>query len=239
MSRAHNRAMAAIKLEPVRTDTLQDRVYAKLRQALSTGVFAPGQPITIRGLAEALGTSTMPVREALNRLVAERALEALPNRTLRVPEMSALLLTQLHDIRCALEGLATEQATSNLSAGDLDRLDALCREMAGAVRRRDVEGYLARNYAFHLTIYKASRNPPLVGLIEGVWLRIGPFVRLIFDSAGLAMIPEVHHREAAAALRAGDADAARAAIERDIKDAATFYLGCGKLPAEEPRANAD
>ena len=70
-------------LAPVGRDTVQDRVYQELRRALVGGLFAPGQVLTIRQLADALATSTMPVRDAVGRLITEQALEILPNRSIR------------------------------------------------------------------------------------------------------------------------------------------------------------
>jgi DNA-binding GntR family transcriptional regulator len=75
----------AVGLAPVGRETVQDRVYGELRRALIGGLFAPGQVLTIRQLSDALMTSTMPVREALGRLISEQALEALPSRQIRVP----------------------------------------------------------------------------------------------------------------------------------------------------------
>jgi DNA-binding GntR family transcriptional regulator len=82
-------------LAPVGRETVQDRVYGELRRALIGGLFAPGQVLTIRQLADALMTSTMPVREALGRLITEQALEALPNRQIRVPPITPDRLTDL------------------------------------------------------------------------------------------------------------------------------------------------
>src|SRR5215211_1750358 len=72
-------------LSPISRETLHDRVYAELRRSLIHGAFATGEMLRIQELAEKLQTSTMPVREALARLVSEQALEALPSRSVRVP----------------------------------------------------------------------------------------------------------------------------------------------------------
>jgi DNA-binding GntR family transcriptional regulator len=80
--------ISAAQLVPVGRETVQDRVYSELRRALIGGLFEPSQVLTIRGLADALATSTMPVREAVGRLITEKALEALPNRSARVPPIT-------------------------------------------------------------------------------------------------------------------------------------------------------
>src|SRR3954447_832999 len=97
-------------LARIARETIQDRVYSVLRDRLMRGGFEPGQKLKIAELANALGTSAMPVREALNRLAAERAVEALPNRSMRVPSLSKDALHDLMETRFALEGLAVARA---------------------------------------------------------------------------------------------------------------------------------
>src|SRR6202451_1581370 len=97
-------------------ETVQERVYSALRDQLMRGGFEPGQKLKIAELAEAFGTSAMPVRDALNRLAVERALETLPSRTVRVPTLSKDALQDLRETRFAIEGLAISRAASNMTA---------------------------------------------------------------------------------------------------------------------------
>src|SRR5215471_18882094 len=76
------------KVRQIDVTTMQERVYQELRDALYQGRFMPGEVLTIRSLAEALGTSAMPVREAIQRLVTENALTQLPNRTICVASLT-------------------------------------------------------------------------------------------------------------------------------------------------------
>src|SRR5215207_4289115 len=85
--------------------SLRKRVYDSLREALTTGRFAPGQKLTFRFIASALGVSLTPVREALRRLVAEGAFEMQPNRSVRLPLMTRAKVLELRDIRVAVESL--------------------------------------------------------------------------------------------------------------------------------------
>ena len=114
----NNEAIAA-QLAPVGRETVQDRVYSELRRALIGGLFEPSQVLTIRGLADALVTSTMPVREALGRLITEKALEALPNRSVRVPPITLERIDDLLRARILIEGEAIAlAATPHGSAPD-------------------------------------------------------------------------------------------------------------------------
>lgn len=82
--------------------TIQQRAYEALREAVITGLFVPGELVTLRSLSERLGVSDMPVREALRRLIAEGAFESLPNHSARVPFPSREDVAQINQLRsCA------------------------------------------------------------------------------------------------------------------------------------------
>ena len=95
---------------PLQRKTMSLEVHKQLRTLLIGGRMMPGEQISLRSTAEALGVSVMPVREAVQRLVAEQALELAPNRTLRVPTMSADQFREITRIRINLEGLAAASA---------------------------------------------------------------------------------------------------------------------------------
>jgi DNA-binding GntR family transcriptional regulator len=200
-------------------EPLNGRVYAMLRAQLMSGVFEPGEVVSIRGLAEKLGTSTMPVREALHRLMADHAFEARANRTIALPVIRRADYLAVCDVRLALEGLAAERAAGHLSPDDLDRLDELTRGMAAAAKDADPHAYLSLNKDFHLTVYQASGNPLLLDLIEKLWVRAGPVMNYLFRNQGLAMQSVTPHEAIIAALRLADGDAARLAVQRDIREA--------------------
>src|ERR1044072_1303394 len=100
-------------LSPIPRETLHDRVYSELRRSLILGAFATGETLRIQELAERLQTSTVPVREALARLVSEQALEALPNRSGRVPLINRERLEYLARARTLIEGQIVALALPN------------------------------------------------------------------------------------------------------------------------------
>jgi DNA-binding GntR family transcriptional regulator len=217
-------------------DTLHERVYGELRTALMTGRFLPGQSVTIRALADAFGTSAMPVREALRRLVAEQALEILPNRSVIVPRMTRERLEDLRRVRAAIEGMAAEQAAAHITADELDKLQALLEQMRVKVKQGGTHGYLSQNQDFHFTIYAAARSAVLLPIIESLWLQIGPVLTVISADPKLsAIFAEKHHTKALAALRAGDGAGAREAIAGDISEAADYLLELADLAVEKEK----
>ncbi len=207
-------------LSPISRDTLQDQAYNKLREALMTGVIAPGQNLTLRATAEVMGTSPMPVRDAVRRLEIEHALVARSNRTLGVPEMTYASLIELRDVRVMLEGMATERAALRITAEELAEIDGHYHELAAAAEAGDSSAYLRANWAFHSAIYRASRLQLVVSMIEPTWMRVGPYIRLMLPDRGSLVKSLGNHLHALDALRRHDSAAARQAITQDIMNSA-------------------
>lgn len=201
----------------IERETVQERVYSALRDQLMRGGFEPGQKLKIAALAEVFGTSAMPVREALNRLAVERALETMPSRTVRVPTLSKAALQDLRETRFAIEGLAISRAASNMTAESLATLERLIVAQTETDAEHVSEQSAEQNRAFHFAIYRQSGSTVLLPIIESLWLQFGPYLREAserFDGGGgrgtnfhLVMLD---------ALSRGDGIAARAALEADI-----------------------
>ncbi len=192
-------------------------VYEQLRGAIMTGQFVPGRSVTLRGVAEQLGVSPMPVREALRQLVAERALVIHDNRRVGVPEMSTARLEELGTARVLLEGELAERALPGIDASRLQALRRLDREVDLALEQGKPERYMRFNHEFHMTLYRASPSQVLLPLVESLWLQVGPFLRLVVGRLGTASFVD-RHRAALAAMAARDAAALREAIAADIGD---------------------
>ncbi|RMH81995.1 GntR family transcriptional regulator [Pseudomonas sp. AOB-7] len=205
-------------------DNLQEQLYQKIREGLLAGRFQPGERLKIRDLAAQWGTSPMPVRAALQRLVAEGALEGEPQRSVRVPAMTRERYENIFQVRLGLEGLAVELATPRLQAADLALLRDCVACMDAAIEQRQVQDYLRANSQFHLHLYAACGNPVLLRSIESLWLQIGPFFNRLFTGADLSLRLNDFHEDAFAAIEAGDAKAARQAMEQDLLYFARFLL---------------
>ena len=217
-------------MRPIVHQTMAAKVYQDLREMIMSGQLQPGERLTLAGMAAALGTSVMPVREAVNKLAADAALEILPNKSVRVPVLTRSDFQELVVVRLVVEGLAVETAANRISAEHLGRLaeleHAFCREIALA--QPDVNQIIQINKQFHFTAYAAAQMPVLSSLIEGLWLRIGPVLNLDLRnsrSRRRSDLPSVMaHRALLAAMRAGDGVAARAALALDINGAAEVIL---------------
>lgn len=209
-------------LKGISRDTLRERVYGELRSAIMKGVFEPGQAVTVRGLAEAFGTSPTPVREALQQLVAETALVAEPNRSYRVPRIARETFQDLRDTRAELEGLAATKATEVITAAEIRKLHQIIERTDRAIQTQDLKAYLASNEDFHFTIYEAARAPILLRTIRMLWVQIGPMLNVLLRDINLVEELQDNHHAILTAFGNKDAEAARQAIRNDILTAADF-----------------
>ncbi len=223
-------------LSPVGRETLHDRVYAELKRSLIHGMLDAGASLRIQDLAQTLQTSTMPVREALGRLVSEKALESLPNRTVRVPVITRGRLDDLAHARCLIEGQLVALALPHLAGDDFKLLRQLTHECEAAFAGHDPDKpHLTSelNHAFHFSIYLAAGSAVLIPIAESLWLQSGPYVRAaaqIHDERR-DMSGTHHHWALIEALERGDETAAVNALRNDITR--SFNLVRDRLPEND------
>jgi DNA-binding GntR family transcriptional regulator len=211
---------SSVVVNRVVRETLNDRVYEELKRAIVAGHFAPGTGLTLRALAKAVGTSEMPVRDAVRRLVVERGLANLPNRSFVVPVLDLAEFREITEIRMHLEPLAARHAAENVTPADIKLLMATLTSLEKADSQAR---YLELNHKLHFKIYDASRRPTLISMIESIWLRSGPLLNTVELKAGKRFANK-NHRAAVEALAAHDGKAAASAIAADIAQGAEFTV---------------
>ncbi len=204
-------------LRVIHAETIQTRVHAQLRKLLMTGRFQPGHPLKIIELAEAFGTSSQPVRESIRQLVTERALEAVANRSARVPVMTRERIDDLRRVRLAMERLAAEMAAERVRPGDINRLRSLVDAERKADDSGDIRTSVQLNMEFHFTLYTIAGSSTLMPFIESLWLQIGPAMRQSADGfdARDGRGTQLHSR-IIAGLAKGDKTAVSQAVADDI-----------------------
>jgi DNA-binding GntR family transcriptional regulator len=206
------------QFEPLRPSTLIDEIYDAICLALRNGSLRPGQPISVRDLAEAFATSAMPVREAIRRLEAQHVLETSPGRAISVPGMNRDDIEEIYTIRISLETLAARKAAERATRKDVAIVRAAYEAMDICFDSKDHSGFMETNYRFHMSVYKAAHMPRLLRLIEPHWLRISPFLWSLVEDQHLRFSMD-RHLEALAAIETGNAAALEAAIAADIIEA--------------------
>jgi DNA-binding GntR family transcriptional regulator len=211
------------ELTPVRTSSLQDRVYAQLSDALMAGAFSPGQVVTVSELARSFGTSGMPVRDAVRRLHAEGALQIAPQRGVRVRRTSRAEAVEIIRLRLQLEPALAAAATTRLPPAGLRRIADVARALATAVQRPDRDRLLTLNKDLHFELYEAADRPVTLQLARMLWARMGPVIRLYVSHPAFAVL-EVTAADLVDALRRRDAVAARRWLRETIRRPAKILL---------------
>lgn len=211
-----------LRLRPIQTATVQDQVYREIKRQIMAGAFRPGQTLSMQKVADALGTSTMPVREAFRRLAAEHAVEIRPKRAVKIALMSRSRFREIGDVRVAIEGLATEYAARHITGAEVNELERIIDDAEAARAVADVHRYLAKNQEFHFCVYTAARSYLLLPMIESLWLQIGPVLGQYTES-GLSIGAECH-AQVVRALKRRDGKGARSAIATDIGLGMQYFL---------------
>lgn len=148
-----------------------DQVFGAIHAAIINGELAAGDRLRIRDLAEELGTSVMPVREAIRRLEEMGLAEALPYRGAVVKGFTHTELLELYSTRRLLEVEATRLGAVEVTAADLARMQEEYDAMAAAVEADHALEYLDSDERFLTVVYRASGNSVLVELVQTLWNR--------------------------------------------------------------------
>jgi DNA-binding GntR family transcriptional regulator len=144
-----------------------------------------------------------------------------PNRSVRVPLMTRAKILELRDIRMALEGLAAKQVAVRISKEKIAELRQIALEIVAARERADTTTDRAKIREFHFALYRAADQPTLLNLIEGLWLRTGPYMNLLFPEYMRGRRGQGRAR-LIRALQSRDALAACSEIENDIREALSY-----------------
>jgi DNA-binding GntR family transcriptional regulator len=201
---------------------VQDKVLSQLRYGIMSGMFVPGQVFSLRKLAAVFGTSPMPVRESLSRLIAANALEELPNRSVGVPRLSAESLVELYELRVRVEGLAIRIATQRATTEDVSHLRAINETLKEAHDTGNMSKVLEINQKFHFFLYGLTGSSILLPIIEGLWLRCGP--TMYFSLSTPKLWDTSSHIDILYALEKRDPDAAEEAMRKDIMTSGAFLI---------------
>jgi DNA-binding GntR family transcriptional regulator len=230
-----------------RSLTSAERALHALRELILGGELTPGARLGEVELADRLGVSRTPVREALSRLAAEGIVEIQPNRGARVATWTVAELEGVFELRSTIEPLLTAYAVPQATAADIEELDDLAHRMADVGcpgPRQNLDALVPLNRAFHDRLVALAGHPTLATALAGA---IHPPIVLrnfhAYDEASLRR-SLAHHAEIVAALRAGDATWARAVMTAHIHNARAVMVraateAAGAEPAAAPHKNQE
>jgi DNA-binding GntR family transcriptional regulator len=201
---------------------LRNVVAERLRNAILDGHFKPGEWLRQEKIAQELGVSQMPVREALKELAAEGLIEHLPYRGVRVVAFSPEDISDLYNHRAFLEGRAAGAAAENISEEELNELKRLLGEMELYSAPEAVNKYREVNRRFHQVIFTASRREYLIRTLSQMWEAFPTMLIANFAATASQPLPEreapdtSEHNAIVDALLRHNAAAAETAMKEHI-----------------------
>ncbi|MBI1379246.1 MAG: FCD domain-containing protein [Frankiales bacterium] len=195
----------------VRPPTTTEAVLDAVRRMLVTGEIAPGSPVRQEALAEQLGVSRVPLREALKVLEGEGSVRYLPRRGYVASELSVDDLVEVYRLRELLEAEAIRVAVPRLTSTDLAALAAAAADVDAAGSAGDLGAMTVANRQFHFLLFDAAAMPRLSRTLRQLWDATDVYRSVYFAGVTNRRRVRHEHRALLAALRSGDAEAAVAA----------------------------
>lgn len=222
-------------LKNVTETSLAEKVTVELREAIQSGKLEPGERLVERRLAEQLGVSHIPVREALARLSDEGLIEREPRRGARVAALDATELEEISSLRTVLESFVITRVQQRWSPADEQRLERIVANMVAAAEKGNVDAVLSHDRKFHEALWEMAEHGMLMAVSAQLRGRINGFLR----AANGALAPDaliehaLSHQALIQAIASGSAAAAQDAMAEHIAIAADRLEPRGAQPAQQ------
>lgn len=210
--------MDSVLNESIGRERAPEQVTHRLREAITTGLLRPGDRLLQEELAERLGVSRMPIREALSRLEAEGLVVIHPYRGAVVAGLSSAELREIYEIRIALETLAVRVGVAQLGDATLDEMRKLLEAMD---KETDSTAWLSLNTKFHTLLYQSSGRTLLLEHIENLRNKSDRFLRLFASQRNRTSQAQREHWALFNALEQGDADRASYLLQEHLESTIT------------------
>jgi DNA-binding GntR family transcriptional regulator len=209
-------------LIPIRLDNykpLRELVFESLREAIIAGKLGPGERLMEIQMAEEMGVSRTPVREAIRKLELEGLVVMIPRKGAYVAGLSLKDIADVFEIRGALEGLAAELAAERITEEELEELERYLIKISEEIESGDLDKVVATDTDFHSLIYKASRNHRLSQIINNLREQIQRFRTTSLSYPGRMKIALEEHRKIVEAISMRDGELARKIAQEHIENA--------------------
>lgn len=203
---------------------LRDVVFRTLRDAILTGKLVPGERLMENQLAEKLGVSRTPVREALRMLELENLVELVPRKGAQVLDMSEKDIVNILEVRSVLEGLATSLACKKMTPEQLTELKGIEEKFEKAIEEKSLEDIAENDEEFHLLIFASSENDKLIQIFKNLQIQLYRYrmAHLKIDSSIPAIV--AHHKGIIRAIENHDAEEGTTLAQGHVKYHTEFIL---------------
>ncbi|MDC7225138.1 MAG: GntR family transcriptional regulator [Spirochaetales bacterium] len=203
-------------LDKIENKTLRQKVYEEFSESIINGGFLPGQKFSLKELAEKMGVSIMPVREALWQLESEKVVIIENNKRMFINTLNQSELKQLYKVRLFLETELAEKAFDKNDNNLISQLQEICDEML--TKDTDPKAYLKLNKRFHFSIYRAADNPIYLDIVKNLWLREAPYF-IIQNASHDYKVQIERHFNILQAFTDGNKKELKKALKKDLIEA--------------------
>ena len=204
---------------------LRDVVFENLREAILEGKLEPGQRLMEVQLAEQLGVSRTPVREAIRKLELEGLVVMLPRKGAYVADVSLKDIIDVLEIRSTLEGLAAYLAADRITEEGVERLKAIAEDFKQSIERKDdIETLLKKDVEFHECIFNATNNTKLSQIINTLWEQVHRFRTTYISDFDTSTHLVEEHNNILDAIISGDNELAKKYAINHIEKAEQFMI---------------
>ena len=228
--------MNAPRLQPIRLDAykpLREIVSGALRQAIRDGILPPGERLMEIPLAEELGVSRTPIREAIRILEQEGLIVMIPRRGTYVADMSLKDVTEVFELRSILEELAAELAAERITNEEIEALEQHLVEIGNYMNENNLDKVVQADILFHEILYKASRNDRLVEMINNLREQTLRFRTLSMSQTGRLAKTWDEHRQLVEAISDRDVERARQIARIHMEESEKTLLEGMQLKSHE------
>lgn len=213
--------MSREKLSPIRLEgyqPLRDMVFDVLMSAIMQGQLSPGERLLEVQLADEMGVSRTPVREAIRRLELEGFVVMVPRKGAYVAGLSINDVEEVYEIRTVLETLAVRLAAQRMQPADYAQLDELAEKMCATWQEGNVDNWVSLDASFHELLYKFSRNERLVSMMSNIMEQLSRYRIISLANVEVRHNSLSEHQDLIEALKRHDSEAAAAAVEKHIEN---------------------
>lgn len=214
--------MFEIKLDQYKP--LREIVFETIRNAIISGALKPGERLMEVQMAESLGVSRTPVREAIRKLELEGLVIMLPRKGAFIADLSVKDLTEVLEIRASLEGLAAGLAATRINEAEIEELEVIALKFHKAVENDNIDEIILRDIEFHDLLFKASRNERLIQLNSNLLEQVQRFREIYHKKANKSKETSKEHYDMVEAISKRDVDKAEKIARRHIENAEQSIL---------------
>ncbi|HBR02786.1 MAG TPA: GntR family transcriptional regulator [Ruminiclostridium sp.] len=210
-----------VKVPKLKLDSyqpLRDVIFETLRKAIVSGDIKPGERLMEVSLAEQMGVSRTPVREAIRRLEAEGLVTMVPRKGTHVSQLSIKDMMDVLEVRCALDKLATGLATEHIEPGQIKSLEGIHKQYVANVEKGNIEGAIRKDVEFHDMIYTISGNLRLISVATSLREHVYRFRVIYLTDTNIAENVLKEHEEILSAIRNADNTRAAELAEAHIRN---------------------